>query len=182
MINDGDSVLEESNKTTFEDSVGETATSIFSNACKIHKEQEKECFIPLVKEFFTEPSYSGKDKPAKSCKVLIQEIITQPTDKLLSSVCNQPDEPSPWEEERKITIACSGKITAVQLITEKNGWHIHTNVKDVFSSCKKKTKNHTNLSPQCYLTITSSFDLHRNPNQLKIKMFSFFLHGNHCWV
>ncbi|NP_001376483.1 dynein axonemal assembly factor 1 [Gallus gallus] len=119
-INDGDSVLEESNKTTFEDSVGEAATSIFSNARKIHKEQEKECFIPLVKEFFTEPSYSGKDKPAKSCKVLIQEIITQPTDKLLSSVCNQPDEPSPWEEERKITIACSGNSSdgEVQLLTE----------------------------------------------------------------
>ncbi|XP_021264299.1 dynein assembly factor 1, axonemal isoform X2 [Numida meleagris] len=132
MTNDGDSALEENNKTTFEDSVGEGATSIFSNARKIHKEQEKECFRPLVKEFFTEPSQSegyleSKDKPANPCKVLIQEIITQPTDNLLlSSVCNQPDDPSPWGGDSKITIACPGHSSdgEVQLLAEGEG-HLH---------------------------------------------------------
>lgn len=144
--NDGDSALEESNKNTFEDSVGEAATSIFSNVRKIHKEQEKECFRPLVKEFLTESSYSEKDKPAKPSKVLVQELITQPTDNLLlSSVCSQPDDPSQWEGDRKITIACSGKIAAMQLITEKNGWHIYANIKDAISSCEKKIQKTNNF-------------------------------------
>uniref|UniRef100_A0A669R993 Dynein axonemal assembly factor 1 n=1 Tax=Phasianus colchicus TaxID=9054 RepID=A0A669R993_PHACC len=121
MTNDGDSALEESNKTTFEDSIGEAATSIFSDVRKVYKEQEKECLRPLVKEFFTEPSYSEKDKPAKPSKVLVQEIITQPTDNLLlSSVCSQADVPSQWEGDRKITIACSENSSdgEVQLLTE----------------------------------------------------------------
>ncbi|XP_072202264.1 dynein axonemal assembly factor 1 isoform X2 [Excalfactoria chinensis] len=121
MTNDVDSALVESNKSTFEDSVGEAATSIFSNVHKIHKEQENECFRPFVKEFFTEPSHSEKDKPAKPCEVLIQEVITQPTDDLpLSPVCNQPDDPSPWEGDSKITIACSGNSIdgEVQLLNE----------------------------------------------------------------
>lgn len=109
---------------------------------KIHKEQEKECLRPLVKEFFTEPSYSEEDKPAKPSKVLVQEITPQPPNNLLlSSVCSQPDDPSQQEGGRKITIACSGKITAVQLITEKNGWHICADVRDVLSSCGKKKQN-----------------------------------------
>ncbi|XP_048814491.1 dynein axonemal assembly factor 1 isoform X3 [Lagopus muta] len=119
--NDGDSVLEESNKNTFEDSVGEAATSIFSNVHKIHKEQEKECLRPLVKEFFTEPSYSEEDKPAKPSKVLVQEITPQPPNNLLlSSVCSQPDDPSQQEGGRKITIACSGSSSGggVQLLAE----------------------------------------------------------------
>ncbi|XP_042742093.1 dynein axonemal assembly factor 1 isoform X1 [Lagopus leucura] len=119
--NDGDSALEESNKNTFEDSVGEAATSIFSNVHKIHKEQEKECLRPLVKEFFTEPSYSEEDKPAKPSKVLVQEITPQPPNNLLlSSVCSQPDDPSQQEGGRKITIACSGSSSGggVQLLAE----------------------------------------------------------------
>uniref|UniRef100_A0A8C2Y4W2 Dynein axonemal assembly factor 1 n=1 Tax=Coturnix japonica TaxID=93934 RepID=A0A8C2Y4W2_COTJA len=139
MTNDVDSALEESNKTTFEDSGGEAATSIFSNVHKIHKEQESECF---VKEFFTEPSHSEKDKPDKLCEVLIQEIITQPTDDLpLSSVCNQPDDPSPWEGDSKITIACSGKITAIQLIREKmGGTYTHIMLRMCLALVKKKKK------------------------------------------
>ncbi|XP_042690637.1 dynein axonemal assembly factor 1 isoform X1 [Centrocercus urophasianus] len=119
--NDGDSALEESNKNTFEDSVGEAAISIFSNVRKIHKEQEKECLRPLVKEFFTEPSYSEEDKPAKPSKVLVQEITPQlPNNLLLSSVCSQPDDPSQQEGGRKITIACSGSSSGggVQQLTE----------------------------------------------------------------
>ncbi|XP_065590350.1 LOW QUALITY PROTEIN: dynein axonemal assembly factor 1-like, partial [Cyrtonyx montezumae] len=119
--NDGDSALEENNKITSEDSVGDIAISIFSNVRKIHKEQEKECFRPLVKEFFTEPSHSEKDKTTDPCKVLIQEIITQPTDNLLlSSTCNQPDDPSPGEEDSKVTTACPGNSTdgEVQLLAE----------------------------------------------------------------
>ncbi|XP_065589563.1 dynein axonemal assembly factor 1-like [Cyrtonyx montezumae] len=119
--NDGDSALEENNKITSEDSVGDIEISIFSNVRKIHKEQEKECFRPLIKEFFTEPSHSEKDKTTDPCKVLIQEIITQPTDNLLlSSTCNQPDDPSPGEGDSKVTTACPGNSTdgEVQLLAE----------------------------------------------------------------
>lgn len=124
MTNDSDSALEENNKTTFEHSVGEVPTTIFSNMSKTHKAQENERLRPFVECFFMEPSNSGryletKDKQANPHKALIQEVISEPTDKLLlSSVCNQPDDPSLWEGDSKITVACPGKITAIQLITE----------------------------------------------------------------
>ncbi|NWQ95965.1 DAAF1 factor, partial [Burhinus bistriatus] len=111
--NDSDSALEESNKSMFENSV-EVPTAIFSNVCKIHKEHEKEHLRPLVESFFTEPANSEryleiKDEQATPLKPLIQEVITEPKDNLLSSpVCNQPDDPSPWEGDGKITVTCSG--------------------------------------------------------------------------
>ncbi|NXC40988.1 DAAF1 factor, partial [Penelope pileata] len=129
MTNDGDSELEENSKFTFEHSVGEVPTFIFSNVSKIHKEQEKECLRPLVEGFFTEPSHSEKhletkDEQTNPCKVLIREIITKPADNtLLSSVCNQPGDPSPWEGDSKIAVACPGKSSdgAVQPLAEGEG-------------------------------------------------------------
>lgn len=124
MTNDSDSALEENTKTTFEHSVGEVPTTIFSNVSKTHRAQENERLRPFVEGFFMEPSNSGryletKDKQANPQKALIQEVISEPTDKLLlSSACNQPDDPSLWEGDSKITVACPGKITAIHLITE----------------------------------------------------------------
>ncbi|KAF1405227.1 Dynein assembly factor 1, axonemal, partial [Spheniscus humboldti] len=110
MPNDSDSAVEENNKSMFENSVGEEVpTAIFSNVCKIHKENEKEHLRPLVESFFTEPANSDryleiKDKQATPSKPLIQEVITEPKDNLLlSPVCSRPDDPSSWEEDGKIT-------------------------------------------------------------------------------
>ncbi|KAM9288768.1 dynein axonemal assembly factor 1 [Morus bassanus] len=115
VTNDSNSALEENNKSMSENSVGEEIpTAIFSNSCKIHKEHEKEHLRPLVESFFTEPANSERyleiqDKPATPLKPLIQEVIAGPKDNLrLSLVCNQPDDPSPWEEDGKITITCPG--------------------------------------------------------------------------
>ncbi|XP_053935061.1 dynein axonemal assembly factor 1 [Cuculus canorus] len=110
ITNDSDSALEESNRSTCENSVGEVVpTAVFSNACKIHKEHEKEHLRPLVESLFTEPAnperyLESKDKEAIPSKLLIQEVITEPKNNLLlSPVCNQPDDPSSWEEDGKIT-------------------------------------------------------------------------------
>ncbi|KAF1650619.1 Dynein assembly factor 1, axonemal, partial [Aptenodytes patagonicus] len=110
MTNDSDSAVEENNKSMFENSVGEEVpTAIFSNVCKIHREHEKDHLRPLVESFFTEPANSEryleiKDKQATPSKPLIQEVITEPKDNLLLSlVCSRPDDPSPWEEDGKIT-------------------------------------------------------------------------------
>ncbi|NWR87975.1 DAAF1 factor, partial [Furnarius figulus] len=119
VTNDSDSALEENNKSTFENSAEEVPTAIFSNMCKSHKEHEKEHLRPLLESFFTEPANSEryleiKDKEAAPLKPLIQEVITEPTDHLLlSPVCHRLDDPSPWEED--------GKITVTLLITEKQG-------------------------------------------------------------
>ncbi|NXJ44032.1 DAAF1 factor, partial [Ciconia maguari] len=115
MTNDSDSALEENNKSMFENSVGEEIpTAIFSNVYKIHKEHEKEHLRPLVESFFTEPANPEryleiKDKQASPSKPLIQEVITEPKDNLLlSPVCNRPHDPSPQEEDSKITVTCPG--------------------------------------------------------------------------
>ncbi|KAF1624863.1 Dynein assembly factor 1, axonemal, partial [Eudyptes filholi] len=110
MTNDSDSAVEENNKSTSENSVGEEVpTAIFSHVCKIHKENEKEHLRPLVESFFTEPANSDryleiKVKQATPSKPLIQEVITEPKDNLLlSPVCSRPDDPSSCEEDGKIT-------------------------------------------------------------------------------
>ncbi|NWI25370.1 DAAF1 factor, partial [Sula dactylatra] len=114
VTNDSNSALEENNESMFENSVEEIPTAIFSNACKIRKEHEKEHLRPLVESFFTEPANSERyleiqDKPATPLKPLIQEVIAGPKDNLrLSPVCNQPDDPSPREEDSRITITCPG--------------------------------------------------------------------------
>ncbi|NWW83866.1 DAAF1 factor, partial [Rhynochetos jubatus] len=111
MTNDSDSALEENNKSMFEDSVGEVPMAIFSNVCKIRKEDEKE---HLVGSLLTEPAYSKryletKNKQASPSKPLIQEVITEPRDNLpLSPVCSCTDDPSPWEGDSKITVTCPG--------------------------------------------------------------------------
>uniref|UniRef100_A0A8C3KK05 Dynein axonemal assembly factor 1 n=1 Tax=Calidris pygmaea TaxID=425635 RepID=A0A8C3KK05_9CHAR len=117
MTNDNDSALEENNKSMFENSVGEEVpTAIFSNMCKIHKEHEMEHLRPLVESFVTEPANLErypeiKDKQATPLKPLIQEVVTEPQNNLLlSPVCNQADDPSPWEGDSKITVTCSGKM------------------------------------------------------------------------
>ncbi|NXW63160.1 DAAF1 factor, partial [Eurystomus gularis] len=99
VTNDGDSALEENNESPFENSE-EVPSAFFSNACRIRKGHEKEHLIPLVESFFTEPANSEryletKDTRATPLKPLIQEVITEPKDYLLSPVCNQPDDPSP---------------------------------------------------------------------------------------
>ncbi|NXG61930.1 DAAF1 factor, partial [Hemiprocne comata] len=114
MTNDSDSASEENNHSVSENSAGEVPTAIFSNVCRIHKEGEKEHLRPLVESFFTEPAHSErhlqvKDKQAAPSKPLIQEVITEPKDNLvLSPVCNQPDGPSPWEEDDKMAVTCPG--------------------------------------------------------------------------
>ncbi|NXE23024.1 DAAF1 factor, partial [Ardeotis kori] len=109
MTNDSDSALEENNKSMSENSSGEEVpTAIFSNVCKIHKEHEEEHFRPLVESFFTEPANSEryleiKDKQATPSKPLIEEVTPETKDNLLlSPVCNQPDDPRPWEGDGKI--------------------------------------------------------------------------------
>ncbi|KAJ7421124.1 Dynein assembly factor 1, axonemal [Pitangus sulphuratus] len=106
VTNDSDSALEENNKSMFEKSLEEVPTAIFSNVCKSHKEHEEEEHLrPLLESFFTEPANSErhleiKDKKATPLKPLIQEVVTEPKDHLLlSPVCHQPDDPSPWEED-----------------------------------------------------------------------------------
>ncbi|NWZ52277.1 DAAF1 factor, partial [Haliaeetus albicilla] len=137
MTNDSDSALEENNKGTFENSVGEEVpTAIFSNVYKIHKEHEKEHLRPIVESFFTEPANSEryletKDKQATLSKPLIQEVITEPKDNLLwSPICNRPDDPSPWEEDGKITfhsffafilLTGNGRDGEVQCLVEGEG-------------------------------------------------------------
>ncbi|NWW70418.1 DAAF1 factor, partial [Climacteris rufus] len=109
MTNDSDSALEENNKSMFENSVEEVPTAIFSNLCQNHKEHKKEHLRSLLESFLTEPASSEtyleiKDKEAAPLKPLIQEVTTEPKDHLLlSPVCHQPDDPSPWEEDGKIT-------------------------------------------------------------------------------
>ncbi|XP_064315372.1 dynein axonemal assembly factor 1 isoform X2 [Phalacrocorax carbo] len=106
VTNYSSSALEENNKSMFDNSVGEEIpTAIFSNACQIHKEHEKEHLRPLVESFFTEPANSERyleiqDKRATPSKPLIQEVIAEPKDNvLLSPVCNRPGDPSPREED-----------------------------------------------------------------------------------
>ncbi|NXA25124.1 DAAF1 factor, partial [Ibidorhyncha struthersii] len=102
MTNDSDSALEENNKSTFENSVEEVPTAIFSNVRKIHTEHDKEHLRPLVESVFTEPNSERyleiKDKQATPSKPLIQEVVAEPKDELqLPPVCNPPGDPSPWE-------------------------------------------------------------------------------------
>lgn len=124
VANDSNSALEENNKSMIENSVEEVPTAIFSNVCQNHKEHEKEHLRPLLKSLFTEPDNSegyleSKDKEVAPLKHLIQEVITEPKDHLLlSPVCHQPDDPSSWEE--------NGKITVTLLITEKTGFGTDT--------------------------------------------------------
>ncbi|NXR94677.1 DAAF1 factor, partial [Hypocryptadius cinnamomeus] len=109
VTNDSNSALEENNKSMVENSV-EVPTAIFSNVCQNHKEHEKEHLRPLLKSLFTEPDNSEgyleiKDKEVAPLKPLIQEVITEPKDHLLlSPVCHQPDGPSSWEEDGKLTV------------------------------------------------------------------------------
>ncbi|NXL57997.1 DAAF1 factor, partial [Chordeiles acutipennis] len=130
MNNDSNSALEENNKSMFENSVGEEVpAAIFSNVCKIRKEHEKEHLRSLVESFFTEPAPSErsleiKDKQATPSKPLIQEVVTEPKDNLLlSPACNQPDGPSPREEDDKIAVTCAGNGSAgeVECLAEGEG-------------------------------------------------------------
>ncbi|NXH71313.1 DAAF1 factor, partial [Hydrobates tethys] len=130
MTNDSDSALEENNKSMFENSVGEDVpTAIFSSMCKIHREHEKEHLRPLLESFFTEPANSErcleiKDKQAMPSKPLIQEVVTEPKDNLLlSPVCSRADDPSPGEEDGRITVTCPGGSSGgeVQCLAEGEG-------------------------------------------------------------
>ncbi|NXW72171.1 DAAF1 factor, partial [Hirundo rustica] len=109
VTNDTSSALEENNKSMLDSSIEEVPTAIFSNVYQNHKEYEKEHLRPLLKSLFTEPGNSEryleiKDKEVSPLKPLIQEVITEPKDHLLlSPVCHQPDDPSSWEEDGKIT-------------------------------------------------------------------------------
>ncbi|NXN13555.1 DAAF1 factor, partial [Indicator maculatus] len=109
MTSDSHSVLGENTNSLCENSEVAAPTAIFSSAWKMHKEQEH--FRPLVESLLTEPAASGrhleetKDKQATPPKPLIQEVITEPEDLLLlSPVCNEPGDTSPWEEKGKIIV------------------------------------------------------------------------------
>ncbi|NWI70949.1 DAAF1 factor, partial [Todus mexicanus] len=114
VTHDSDSVLEENDKSTLENSVGEEVpTAIFSSVCKAHKEREMEHLRPLVESFLTEPADSEryletKDTQVTNLKPLIQEVIPESQDDLLSPVSNQPDDSSLWEEDTNMTVACPG--------------------------------------------------------------------------
>ncbi|KAM8799195.1 dynein axonemal assembly factor 1 [Eudromia elegans] len=118
--NESDSAVDENGKSTSGSSVEEVPTAIFSNACKIHEDREKEILKPIVEGLIIEPSNSErdletKDKQENSLKPLIQEIITEPKDTLLlSSVCNHPNDGSPWEGDSNITVSCHGKIIVIK--------------------------------------------------------------------
>nr|XP_009676694.1 PREDICTED: dynein assembly factor 1, axonemal [Struthio camelus australis] len=130
--NESDSAVEEKSKSTFGNSVREEVpTAIFSHMHKIHEDREKELLRPIVEGLFTEPSNSerdleSKDKQENLLKPLIQEIITEPKDSpLLSSVCDQPDDISPWEGDSNITVSCPGNSSdgEVQCLAESGGCH-----------------------------------------------------------
>ncbi|NXG75870.1 DAAF1 factor, partial [Baryphthengus martii] len=130
MTNDSDSALKESDKSALENSVEEEVlTTIFSNVCKIHKEYEKENLRPLVESLFIEPANSEryletKDTWATPSKPLIQKVIPEPKDHLSSPVHNQLDDPSPWEEDTKITVTCPGNGSdgEGQCLAGEEGW------------------------------------------------------------
>ncbi|NWH17065.1 DAAF1 factor, partial [Grus americana] len=128
MTNDSDSVLEENNKSMYENSAGEEIpTAIFSDVRKINKEHEKEHLRPLLESLFTEPANSErhwetKDKQATPSNPLIQEVVSEPRDNLLlSPVCNQPN--GPGEEDSQITVTCPGNGTdgEAQCLAEGEG-------------------------------------------------------------
>ncbi|NXN91540.1 DAAF1 factor, partial [Rhinopomastus cyanomelas] len=105
MTNDGDFAPEENKKSKSEDS-GEVPAAIFSSVCKTHTEHDKEHLRSLLGSFFTEPANAEryletKAEQATPSNPLIEEMITEPRDQLLSSVCLQPDDPSPWAEDGK---------------------------------------------------------------------------------
>ncbi|NWU95242.1 DAAF1 factor, partial [Upupa epops] len=105
MTNDGDFASEETDKSKSEDS-GELSATIFYSACNTHTEHDKEHLRSLLGNFFTEPANSErylvtKEIQANPSKPLIQEIIIEPRDQLLSPVSHQPDDPSPWAEDGK---------------------------------------------------------------------------------
>ncbi|NXA54386.1 DAAF1 factor, partial [Nothocercus julius] len=124
--NESDSTGDENSKSTFGNLVEEVPTAIFSNVCKIHEDREKEILRPIFEGLIIEPSNSErdletKDEQEKLLKPLIQEIITEPKDTLLlSSVCNHPDDKSPWEGESNITVSCHGNSSdgEVQCLAE----------------------------------------------------------------
>ncbi|XP_062442382.1 dynein axonemal assembly factor 1 isoform X2 [Rhea pennata] len=122
-MNESDSAVEETCKSTFGNSVGEEIpTAIFSNMCKIHQDREKEILRPIVEGLFTEPSNSEKDLETKDkqenlLKPLIQEIITEPKDSLLlPSVCNHPDD----KGDSNVTVSYHGNSSdgEVQCLAE----------------------------------------------------------------
>ncbi|NWR77284.1 DAAF1 factor, partial [Centropus unirufus] len=108
--NDSDFALKESNESTFENSVEEVPTGIFSNPCKIHKERAKEHLRPLVESCFAdlanpETYLESKDEEAPPLKPFIQEVIAEPKNNLpLSPIGDGPDDPSSREENGKIAV------------------------------------------------------------------------------
>ncbi|NXX94522.1 DAAF1 factor, partial [Centropus bengalensis] len=110
ITNDSDFALKESNESTFENSVEEVPTGIFSNPCKIHKERAKELLRPLVESCFADLAnpatyLESKDEEAPPLKPFIQEVITEPKHNLpLSPIGDGPDEPSSREENGKIAV------------------------------------------------------------------------------
>ncbi|NWY01728.1 DAAF1 factor, partial [Nothoprocta ornata] len=125
--NESDSAADENSKSTFGNLVEDVPTAIFSNKCKIREDHEKEILRPVAEDFVIEPSNSEgdletKDKQENLLKPLIQEIITEPPEDtlLLSSVCNHPDDKSPWEGDSNITVSCPGNSSdgEVQCLAE----------------------------------------------------------------
>ncbi|KAM7146969.1 dynein axonemal assembly factor 1 [Macrochelys suwanniensis] len=103
---DKDSASEE-NKTLFENSVTEEIPkAIFSNICKVPEDSQRETTRLLV-EGLAEPWSPERDleikvKQVKPLKPLIQEIIAEPIDDILTSAaCNKVDELTPEELDNK---------------------------------------------------------------------------------
>ncbi|NWR48429.1 DAAF1 factor, partial [Regulus satrapa] len=127
VTNDSNSALEENSKSKPENSIEDIQTTIFSNVCQNHKQHEKEHLRPLLKSFFTEPDNSEgyleiQEKEVAPLKPLVQEVIPEPTDHLLLSlVCHQPDDPSSWEEDGKITTTSEFHLPFAFVLLTGNG-------------------------------------------------------------
>ncbi|XP_026508404.1 dynein assembly factor 1, axonemal [Terrapene carolina triunguis] len=132
VSDDKDSASEE-NKTLFGNSITEEIpTAIFSNICKVPEDSQRETTRLLV-EGLAEPWSPESDleikvKQAKPLKPLIQEIIAEPIDEILTSAAyNKVDDLTPEELDNKdshIKPSCPENSTAdktVQCLAENGG-------------------------------------------------------------
>ncbi|XP_032641636.1 dynein axonemal assembly factor 1 isoform X1 [Chelonoidis abingdonii] len=123
----------EENKTLFGNSITEEIpTAIFSNICKVPEDSQRETTRLLV-EGLAEPwsperNLEIKVKQAKPLKPLIQEIIAEPIDEILTSAAyNKADDVTPEELDNKdshIKPSCpenSTKDKMVQCLAENGG-------------------------------------------------------------
>ncbi|XP_037733708.1 dynein axonemal assembly factor 1 isoform X3 [Chelonia mydas] len=132
-VSDDKDCASEENKTLFGNSVTEEIpTAIFSNTCKVPEDSQRETTRLLV-EGLAEPWSPERDleikvKQVKPLKPLIQEIVAEPIDDILTSAAyNKVDELTPEELDNKdshIKPSCPENSTEdkkVQCLAENGG-------------------------------------------------------------